>query len=507
MRHYNVPQTRMLLYAHRGESDNQRDQAKGMKVTEINLDPERQALCDIILSLEVANGMASEFPNAPTLWTSGWMRTLCRWIWDYLPHAGETAPVSALPQILQSNQGTLPEADSQAITDLLKSLSDTAASRPPRVIEYAQEQARKTLGICVAKRLKDRLEGAIASGDLASVEKALDSYTKPGRKGSGLVSMFSDADLVLDALTAEDDTLFTLPGALGELVGPIIRGDFIAPMAPAKGKKSWMVDLLAIRAALAGCHVLVCDFELVKKQKARRLWRHLVGRPATSRRVDFPTFKGGEIVHLSKDCPGVDLNRDAIRKVMQGLAQVSKGGCLDFENFPNSGASLLDVEAVMKEHKAATGRDYDFVVIDSADYLDSRLQSKETRHNLNDNWMRLRGLGQKYNIAVCSPSHTNFKGSAGGGASESNVSEESRKLNHITKSLVLNSTAKEREMGIMRVSTSVSRDNGTRDDQVVVLQCLDVARPYLDSRWLSDVHSDLVFRPKELGGKFGKDLD
>jgi hypothetical protein len=167
---------------------------------------------------------------------------------------------------------------------------------------------------------------------------------------------------------------------------------------------------------------------------------------------------------------------------------------------------LVDVEAKMKSHKVETGRDYDFLVVDSADYLDAALKSKETRHNLNDNWMRLRGLGQKYDIAVCSPSHTNFKASGGGGASEANVSEESRKLNHVTKTLVLNATKHEQELGIMRVSTSVSRDGGVRDDQVVVLQCLDVARPYLDSRWLSDVSSDLVFRPKEQGGKYGKDL-
>jgi hypothetical protein len=477
-----------------------------MKVTEINLDPERDALCDILLSLEVAQGLCEEFPNAPILWTSSWMRTLCRWVWDYLPHAGDTAPVAALPQILKSNIGDLPESDAQAIQDLLKGLSDTAAARPPRALDYAKEQGRKALGLCVAKRLKDRLEGAIASGDMEAVAKAVESFQRPGSKGSEVVSMFSDADVVYDALTSMDDVLFTLPGALGELVGPIIRGDFIAPMAPAKGKKSWMVDLLAIRAAMAGRHVLVCDFELVKKQKARRLWRHLVGRPAMAKRVRFPTFRGGEIVHVEKDMEGVNLDREAIRKVMKGLAQVSQGGCLDFVNFPNSGASLADVEAKMKSHKVETGRDYDFLVVDSADYLDAALKSKETRHNLNDNWMRLRGLGQKYDIAVCSPSHTNFKASGGGGASEANVSEESRKLNHVTKTLVLNATKHEQELGIMRVSTSVSRDGGVRDDQVVVLQCLDVARPYLDSRWLSDVSSDLVFRPKEQGGRYGKDL-
>ena len=37
------------------------------------------------------------------------------------------------------------------------------------------------------------------------------------------------------------------------------------------------------------------------------------------------------------------------------------------------------------------------------------------------------------------------------------------------------------------------RDGPTRNDQVVVLQSLAINRPYLDSRWLKEVHSDLVY--------------
>jgi len=48
----------------------------------------------------------------------------------------------------------------------------------------------------------------------------------------------------------------------------------------------------------------------------------------------------------------------------------------------------------------------------------------------------------------------------------------------------------------MRVSSGTNRDEATTDDQVVVLQHLGINRPYLDSRWLSQVKSDLVYRPK-----------
>jgi len=43
-----------------------------------------------------------------------------------------------------------------------------------------------------------------------------------------------------------------------------------------------------------------------------------------------------------------------------------------------------------------------------------------------------------------------------------------------------------------------------RNDTVVVLQGLDIARPVLDSRWLSDVKGNCVFRGNT--GKFGAEL-
>ena len=96
---------------------------------------------------------------------------------------------------------------------------------------------------------------------------------------------------------------------------------------------------------------------------------------------------------------------------------------------------------------------------------------------------------------MLSPSHTGRQTSKGEG-SDHDVSGDIRKLWKVTKTVLLNQTTAEKQFGIMRVSTNTNRDEATVDDQVVVLRHLGINRPYLDSRWLSQVRNDLVYRPK-----------
>jgi hypothetical protein len=73
---------------------------------------------------------------------------------------------------------------------------------------------------------------------------------------------------------------------------------------------------------------------------------------------------------------------------------------------------------------------------------------------------------------------------------QENISEDIRKLAHVTAMFGLNQSDAEYEKGIMRVSQTVVREGRRIVQQVVVLQSLAIGRPCLDSRWAHDVEMD-----------------
>ena len=67
------------------------------------------------------------------------------------------------------------------------------------------------------------------------------------------------------------------------------------------------------------------------------------------------------------------------------------------------------------------------------------------------------------------------------------VSEDSRKLAHVTQLYALNQTPEEKELGAHRIEPLLSREGAFSSKQVCVLECRDIGRVYLDSRMVSDV--------------------
>ena len=90
------------------------------------------------------------------------------------------------------------------------------------------------------------------------------------------------------------------------------------------------------------------------------------------------------------------------------------------------------------------------------------------------------------NCLIVSASQTE-KGTFDKDIKEGSASEDIRKISHITSGLALNQTKDERKNGIMRVAQVVTREGETSYDQAVVLQCLDIGRPCIDSKLKNEV--------------------
>lgn len=475
-----------------------------MKRTPIDMSDERRILSWMIASDVVFQHAHSNY-DSPRLFESSFARTVATWIHGWAATEPDRAPGTAIQDLYATHAKSVhDEEDTKAIALFLGNLSKDWSHAVPTSDAWAREQADKYFRLQRCKKALELANRAAEAGDVDAAEGALLSFSRPLGSEFEAYDLFRDAESIVDAYTSSDEVLFHMPGALGEMLGPIIAGDFLGILAPQKRGKSFMVDLFAICAVRQGVDVLLVDFEMTKRQKARRLWGHYIGQPhpRDAGIISVPFFGDrGDIGYRDMDFRGVELDREKIARIQKGGLRLNQGATIQWMNVPNRGATVRQIKHRIKELRK--GREQPFLAIfDSGDYLRAEDTRQPRIEQLDEIWGAMRGVSQEFERCAClSPSHTGRQTSKGEGT-DSDVSGDIRKLWKLTKTVYLNRTKAEAEAGIIRCSTETLRDGPTRNDQVVVLQNLTINRPYLDSRWLREVHSDLVY-----SGSKKSDLD
>jgi hypothetical protein len=135
----------------------------------------------------------------------------------------------------------------------------------------------------------------------------------------------------------------------------------------------------------------------------------------------------------------------------------------------------------------------DVIVVDYADLLASK--QKDPRAALDDIWSTLRGWAMAKNILITTATQTG-RASANSDSKIETISEDIRKISHVTSMIAINGSKEERGGGIYRWEQLVAREENVCVDQAVVLACLDIGKYMLDSR----LKKDVVFEKSTGGG-------
>lgn len=479
-----------------------------MKRTPIDMSDERRILSWMIASDIIFQHVHTTY-DSPRLFESSFARTVATWIHGWAATEPDKAPGTAIQDLYAVRSKEVhDEEDTKAIALFLGNLSKDWTHAVPTSDAWAREQADKYFRLQRCKKALELANRAAESGDVEAAEGALLSFSRPLGSEFETYDLFRDPEVIEDAYTNSDEVLFHLPGALGELTGPIVAGDFLAILAPQKRGKSYMVDLTAISAVRQGVDVLLVDLEMTKRQKARRLWGHYVGlpHPKDAGIISVPYFGDrGDICYREKTFRGAYTSSEEVVRTQKGGLRLNNGASIQWLHPQNQGITVRQLKHLIKEKRKGKDRPF-LLIVDSPDYLAPESRNKDTHQMLGDLWAAVRGIGRSGEsgfdrCAVVGPSHTGRQSSKGEG-SDADVSDSIQKLRHVTKTIFLNRTKAEAEAGIIRCSSETLRDGPMRNDQVVVLQNLTINRPYLDSRWLREVHSDLVYN-----GSKKSDLD
>lgn len=460
----------------------------------LNADAERK----LIINLITDNHFCKEIlPLVDSRYfTIPYAREIAKWVAEYFQQF-EKAPGRDIKSIYHHKRATLHDDEvKDAVSVFLASVSAEYETLEPNNIDYEIQTAKTFLKVRSLDVLKNTLETAILENNPEKGEQALANYKRVETISGQGVNILKDAKKIAEALTKENDVLLTFPQALGQLLPPICRSDFVAYFGPAKRGKSFWLWYTSELGMQQQCKVLYITLEMSEHGIIKRSWPSLTGIPNHDRVVHSAYFEKDDdselftITQKERLRRGNDPSVDDIEKMQKKLRRMYRKGNVEIM-FPTEPLSCAGVEMILDNLYYYENYSPDMVVIDYADYMipDHNFKNNDNRNIINNIWTGLRRLALKKNIAIVTASHT-AKVTFDTDIKTSHASEDIRKINNVTMAIGLNQTIKEKEKNIMRVGLMEIREGRKTSEQAVVLQCLDLGRPCIASKMRNEVQFD-----------------
>jgi len=168
--------------------------------------------------------------------------------------------------------------------------------------------------------------------------------------------------------------------------------------------------------------------------------------------------------------------------------------------YPQNTLDAQTMRAHLSQLENERGIVPDVIIVDYADIMAAGVKA-EYRHQIDYIWKMLRALAQERNALVITASHSN-KSTFNKDMSQEDVSEDARKLNHVSCMIGLNQRNEDKALGIMRVIALAQRhDAFNPGSEVVVLYDYNTGRPLIDSRWAKDTNYASIKNLNKAGTK------
>ena len=467
-------------------------------------------------------------------------RNLSRWCLDYYRKYNK-APGKEMQNIFAEKvrQG-LNEDQAEEISSILQGLSNEHEDVEEFNVKYLVDQTKDYFTNQNLQILASTLKNSVESGELEQAETLVKEYMPIADDETTEVDPFADKETVKAVFTTAQESLIKFPKDLGRFWNDqLVRGGFVALLAPEKKGKSFYLLELAMRAIRARSKVAFFQAgDMTEEQQLRRIYIYL------SRKSDKEKFC--KELHLpSVDCwlnqtgqccreerEGFDslfpanfqqkevtkeLLLDAIKstpdyspchncKEMKGAVYLTeqeevhplewkeayqqvkkfrqKYGGLKLSTHPNDSLCVRDIDNLLIEWEKKENFKPDVVIIDYADILiaDPDASKLDWRNQQNSIWKKLRKLSQEKDCLVITATQASASSYSKETIELSDFSEDKRKFAHVTAMYGMNQTPEEKKLGIMRLNELVVRESDfdmTR--QIKILQCLQRGRPFIGS--------------------------
>lgn len=453
----------------------------------IDISVESRILGNLIMSSDLLGRVRSIVD--PSLFESPISRIVSQWVLDYYDKL-QTAPEKAISDIFIARKGELKEADRELVYAFLKNCS---FSWKPTNVKYAEDMACEFFSHRSLERLIVNLKSKSDGGNVEGAQRLIAEYVKPEVVHSRSIDLLNaPPSYIRHAFQNDEEELFSLHGGMDRLVGgPLCRGELVAFLAPPKaGKTWWMIDT-SMTAMTRNLKVLFVSCEMTEEQMTRRFWESMSGCSRYGEDAPGSSFQDNGsgkylLVSGTRHTKRLDLSDEGIISVQENYKALTDG-LLKFRCYPPKTLTVQKLQSELKILEVFENFVPDVIVIDYADIM-ALPQGRERRLQLDDLWALLKSITNERDILIVTASQTNRETLGGHrDADERNVAEASAKINHVNRMITINRSPKDKKMGIYRMSCQTMREGRECYDQLVVCNCLEIGRPWMCDRFMSDV--------------------
>ena len=477
--------SRAFLYVEKGRLE--------MKLREADKTIERNILTGFIVSTDF------------TVRVSQWMeetyldghgaRTILRWCRQYHEKYGKAIFSDIQNRFITAlKDNELDEDEAEYVSNLLASLSGNFERRTSQFnVEYHVEVAEKFCRTKHLEQISQSIQSYISQGRIEDAEACVKEFAPLSKDTQTWCKPFEDKEGLIRALSSQQEPIvFRLRGELGKFLNPqLYRGAFISFLAPEKRGKSYLLQELALQAYLQGCNVAFFECgDMSEAQRKIRLCQYISQlpyrrdvKPGEIIEVRFPLdFEGNteirELRNLNADDTAASLDKWLSRKHVKSQ---NKG---DFRLSCHSNDTLTakEMRRILEQWNKEDGFVPDLIVDDYLDIHAAEDSRKDFRHQDNQKWTNARTLNLDYNCVYVTATQADADSYDKESLGMKNFSENKRKYAHVTAMYALNQTKDEKLMNIIRIGDIGVVREGAAQSQVQILQCLEIGRPYIDSR-------------------------
>lgn len=466
-------------------------------------------------------------------------RTIAKWCLDYYDVYAK-APIYDIQIVYEQNiDKVINKADAEIIEELLENLSNDMSRRGNDISsEFALQQAvlyfqKRSMEVNV-----EELQELLDSGNIEEAKELLEGIELPKlEENVKNLNILTDASTLRKGFEDSSEPLIYFPNALGKFINPLLkRKGFVAILAPEKRNKTWLIDEIAIQGLRAKKNVAFFNLgDLDNEEQAVRFAIRLARKsnnpeycgtfysPVLDCRMNQDNtctrsyrtsgcgtggleIESPEDVELAppdyvpcRKCCGekhfkgtawykkitipepldwreaLEVNEKFIKRY--GITEDN----LRMESYPCNTMSVDGIEKTLERWALEDGWEADIILIDYLDIAAVESKLVGTRHAENPKWQRTRGISQRFNALVVSPTQTDGAAYSQESLNEGNYSEDKRKYAHVTGVITLNQTEEEAELGIMRIGRFMTRNAKRTKAQVTVLQNIQRGLVHLGS--------------------------
>ncbi|RLI66857.1 MAG: hypothetical protein DRO67_00340 [Candidatus Asgardarchaeum californiense] len=503
-----------------------------IKIDRVNYNREKRVLINLILSTEFCDKV---LPAAKDEYFElKYASTLIDWIKAYHDSYG-VAPKGHINEMFEEHGHLLDRDIHEQIGSILQHLSDisdTDVHNIPYLIDIANDLFKeKHISLQNAA-----VDNYLRNGEISKAEKALANHYKDIEGSSRNFIAFNDDGFMRSVIRNmirqqdPDDAFFMFSGKLGEFIGPIDRGWFIAYLAPAKrGKTTYMLDA-AIDSIRQRKNTLIVSLEMTEEQLMQRYALAITGvKPEVEEYttmvpiMDCEYNQSGEctksecvsedrLLHEGKldtyddnpewevctECRGTKDFIPTSWKIPIKKNYISEGRYIKkvhrFNKFfgkygrvvhmPSKTVTVADIRSEVDYLENTQNFIPDIIIIDYADLIKPD-SIGEKRHQLDDIWEGLRSWGQERRVTIISASQTNRISADVDYLRDIHVAEDYSKIAKLDIAIGLCQTDKMKEMGIMNINKVVHRHKEYIQSHVcTVLQDISHQQSHLDSEFV-----------------------